>query len=85
MDGRSSGIPDLTRMSAEGHRDYDDVMLRGTRASKGMGSFAGLLSPGEIEAIHDYLIDLAWQHYESAQAEAQSRQATAPHTPKTDN
>ena len=84
MDGRSSGIPDLGRLSAEAHRDYDDVMLKGTLAGKGMGSFAGLLSPGEIEAIHDYLIDLAWQNYETAQAAGQLRQTTAPHTPKAD-
>jgi hypothetical protein len=50
-----------------------------------MGSFAGLLSAEEIEAIHVYLIDLAWQHYETAQAADQPRQATAPHTPKADN
>jgi hypothetical protein len=82
MDGRSSGIPDLSRLSAEAHRDYDEVMLKGSLAAKGMGSFAGLLSAEEIEAIHVYLIDLAWQNYATAQAAGQSRQATAPHTPK---
>jgi quinohemoprotein ethanol dehydrogenase len=84
MDGRSSGIPDLKRMSAEGHRDFNDVMLKGTLASKGMGSYSGLLSPDEIEAIHSYLINLAWQAYATAQTAEQSRQPTAPHTPKAD-
>ncbi len=83
MDGRSSGIPDLKRMSAAGHRDFNDVMLKGTLASKGMGSYSGLLSADEIETIHAYLIDLAWQAHE--QAAGQSRQPTAPHTPPTGN
>ncbi len=72
-------------MSADGHRDFNDVLLKGTLASKGMGNYSGLLSLDEVEAIHSYLIDLAWQAYEAAQAAAQSGQPAAPHTPKTDN
>jgi quinohemoprotein ethanol dehydrogenase len=85
MDGRSSGIPGLNRMTADGHRDFNDVLLKGTLASKGMGNYSDLLSLDEVEAIHNYLIDLAWQAYETAQAAAQSRKPEAPHTPKTDN
>jgi len=50
-----------------------------------MGNYSGLLSLDEVEAIHSYLIDLAWQAYDAAQAEEQSRQPAAPHTPKADN
>ena len=71
-------------MSAESHQDFNDVMLKGTLASKGMGSYSGLLSPDETEAIHSYLIDLAWQAYEAAQAEDEPRQPAAPHTPRAE-
>ncbi len=85
MDGRSSGIPDLRRLSAQAHQGFNDVMLKGTLADKGMASFSGLLTADEIEAIHSYLIDLAWRNYEAAQASSQSQKPSAPHTPKADN
>ncbi len=81
MDGRSSGIPDLRRMSAETHQAFDDIVLGGTRAAKAMGSFQGVLSEDEAEAVHSYLIELAWKTWETAQAD-KSRQPSAPHTPK---
>jgi quinohemoprotein ethanol dehydrogenase len=84
-DGRSAGIPDLRKLSAQAHQNFNDVMLKGTLASKGMGNFSGLLSPQEVEAIHSYLIDLAWQTYEAAQAANRDRQPAAPHTPKADD
>jgi len=85
MDGRSAGIPDLSRLSAEAHQNFDDVMLKGTLADKGMGNFSNLLSAQEVDAIHDYLIELAWRNYEAAQAGNPSGQPSAPHTPKVDH
>jgi len=66
MDGRSAGISDLRHMSAETHKEFNDILLDGIRADRGMGSFAELLTAEQIEAIHVYLINSAWQAYESA-------------------
>jgi len=57
-------IPDLRRMSAPTHAEFEDIVLRGIRAAKGMGSFAGVLSADDVQAIHAALVDSAWKEYE---------------------
>jgi hypothetical protein len=47
-----------------------------------MGSFKGLLSLEDVEAIHSYLIDQAWQSYEKSQLERNSDSQAPPHTPQ---
>ncbi len=64
-------------MSSEVHGQFNDILLRGTRASRGMGSFADLLSPDEVEAVHSYLIDLAWSTWESENPGAQPHKGSA--------
>jgi quinohemoprotein ethanol dehydrogenase len=59
------GVPDLRRMGRETHDEFHDIVLEGTRADRGMGSFAALLTPEQVSAIHAYLIDLAWRSHES--------------------
>jgi quinohemoprotein ethanol dehydrogenase len=70
-------IPDLRRMSAQTHAQFDDIVLRGTRASKGMGSFAHVLNAAEVKAIHSAIVDAAWRRYE----EAHPLPHSAPHAP----
>ncbi|MBM5812717.1 MAG: PQQ-dependent dehydrogenase, methanol/ethanol family [Gammaproteobacteria bacterium] len=81
MDGRSSGIPDLRRMTAETHAAFADVVLGGARAARGMGSFSGVLSAVEAEAVHSYLIELAWKTFEAGAASGQFHQPAADGTP----
>jgi quinohemoprotein ethanol dehydrogenase len=50
------GIRDLRQMTAATHREFNDILLRGTRAQAGMASFAGTLGPEDVEAIHAYVI-----------------------------
>jgi quinohemoprotein ethanol dehydrogenase len=50
------GIRDLRHMSAATHREFDDILLRGTRARAGMAGFADLLSSQDVAAIHAYVI-----------------------------
>lgn len=69
IDGRGSGIPDLKRMDETAHREFRDILLDGIRADRGMGNFSDLLSPEDVEALHVYLIDQAWQAWEK-QAQA---------------
>tara|TARA_R110002110_G_C13470525_1_gene721019 strand:+ start:137335 stop:139560 length:2226 start_codon:yes stop_codon:yes gene_type:complete len=64
IDGRGSGIPDLRLMSESTHREFAQILLEGTRAGRGMGNFADLLSSAEVEALHVYLIDEAWKLWE---------------------
>ncbi|MDH5172026.1 MAG: cytochrome c, partial [Gammaproteobacteria bacterium] len=64
IDGRGAGIPDLKRMSATTHAEFNDILLRGSRVDRGMGNFSDLLTPAEVESVHSYLIDQAWQAFE---------------------
>ncbi len=64
IDGRGSGIPDLRLMSAATHARFDAIVLEGALVDRGMGSFADLLSPADVDAIHAYLIGESWLQYE---------------------
>jgi quinohemoprotein ethanol dehydrogenase len=70
-------IPDLRRMSAQTHQQFEDIVLKGVRADKGMGSFAGLITPAEAQQIRAAVVESAWRAYEAAQDSPQS----APHMP----
>ena len=50
------GVKDLRFMTRETHAAFNDIVLKGLRADKGMASFADLLSPADVEAIHAYVI-----------------------------
>lgn len=70
-------VPDLRRMSAQTHAEFESIVLRGVRASKGMGSFAQVLSENEVRAIHGAMVDAAWREYEREHPVPHS----IPHTP----
>jgi quinohemoprotein ethanol dehydrogenase len=72
-------IPDLRWMNAETHQQFDDIVLKGVRAAKGMGSFAGLITPAGAQQIRAAVVDSAWRAYEAAQNTPQS----APHVPES--
>lgn len=76
----SGSIPDLRRMSADTLNSFTDIVLGGARASKGMGSFQGMLSLDEVEDIRAVLVDEAWRAYE-----ATPRLRAKPHTPDMDD
>lgn len=46
-------------MTRDAHAAFNDIVLKGIRADKGMASFASLLKPEEVEAIHAYVISRA--------------------------
>ncbi|ODP36316.1 PQQ-dependent dehydrogenase, methanol/ethanol family [Sphingomonas turrisvirgatae] len=50
------GVKDLRRMSRATHAEFKDIVLKGTRMEKGMVSFADVLSEGDTDAVHAYLI-----------------------------
>lgn len=59
-------VPDLSRMSAQAHKDFMAIVLKGTRATKGMGNFSGVLSPSDADLIHMFAIEQQWKNYEAA-------------------
>ncbi|HVN37945.1 MAG TPA: PQQ-dependent dehydrogenase, methanol/ethanol family [Myxococcota bacterium] len=57
---KSSGlVPDLRYASREVHERWSDIVLGGTRAAKGMASFADQLSDEDARAIHAYVVERA--------------------------
>jgi len=70
--GRSI-LPDLRRATPATHTLFKSIVLEGIYAAKGMGRFDDVLSAADAEALHDYVIDQAWQLKQSpAQASAQA-------------
>ncbi len=60
MAATSSGLhPDLRYAAREVHDGWNDIVLGGKRASRGMASFADLLSEEDSAAIHAYVISRA--------------------------
>jgi quinohemoprotein ethanol dehydrogenase len=55
-EARLSAYPDLYRMTVETHAAFDSIVLGGKLASRGMASFADVLTPEDVAAIHAYLV-----------------------------
>jgi quinohemoprotein ethanol dehydrogenase len=58
-----SVTPDLRNLSPGLHAAFKDIVLRGAVAPTGMEAFDDLLTEEDVEDIHAYLIDQAWQAY----------------------
>jgi quinohemoprotein ethanol dehydrogenase len=67
-DNAIGGVKDLRFMTAETHAQFNAIVLEGTRADKGMASFADILTPAQAEAIHAYLIARGNEDYQDAAA-----------------
>jgi quinohemoprotein ethanol dehydrogenase len=50
------GVKDLRQMTPGTHAQFNDIVLKGLRQDKGMASFAGLVAPDDVDAIHAWLI-----------------------------
>jgi quinohemoprotein ethanol dehydrogenase len=57
------GVKDLRQMTRETHGQFNDIVLKGLRVDKGMASFANLLSPEDVEAVHAYVISRAQEDW----------------------
>jgi quinohemoprotein ethanol dehydrogenase len=60
------GVKDLRFMTRETHTAFNDIVLKGIRADKGMASFANLISAADADAIHAYLISRAHEDWGAA-------------------
>ena len=63
-----SGVPDLRRMSAPAHATFNDIVLRGARRPLGMPQWDDVLDDDDADAMHAYLISIAWEAYRAQQA-----------------
>ncbi len=55
-DEARGGLKDLRRMSAQTHKDFQNIVIGGARKERGMLSFADVLTPAQAENIHRFLI-----------------------------
>jgi quinohemoprotein ethanol dehydrogenase len=67
--GRSV-IPDLRRMTPATHAMFDAIVRGGAYAPKGMARFDDVISAAELQNLHAYVIDQAWQMKASTPAPA---------------
>jgi quinohemoprotein ethanol dehydrogenase len=61
-------LPDLRRMSPATHGLFDNIVLEGAYAPKGMGRFDDVITPADADAIHAYITDQAWAAKTAASA-----------------
>ena len=54
-----AGVPDLRYASKQTHEQFEDIVLKGARADKGMPSFAKLLNAQQVKAIQAYVLSRA--------------------------
>jgi quinohemoprotein ethanol dehydrogenase len=50
-------------MTSDTRAQFKDIVLRGTRAQKGMVGFADQLSEADVEAIDAYVTARAWDDW----------------------
>lgn len=60
LDDASSGYPNLLRLTPAKHAIFDEIVLRGALAGRGMANFSQQLSEPDAHAIHAFLIDRAY-------------------------
>ncbi|HKX56111.1 MAG TPA: heme-binding protein, partial [Xanthomonadales bacterium] len=64
----SGRAPDLARMSTASHKEFPDILLKGTREVMGMPGFKELLSEEDVQALHAWAIDAAATRLKTAPA-----------------
>lgn len=60
--------PDLRRMNEATHASFNAIVLLGARRTRGMPQWDDVLNEEQSNAIHAFLIDLAWRGYNAQQA-----------------
>jgi quinohemoprotein ethanol dehydrogenase len=60
--------PDLRRMRPETHDAFKQIVLGGALINAGMPPWDDVLNPADADAIHAYLISIAWDAYNKQQA-----------------
>jgi glucose dehydrogenase len=61
-------IPDLRYMPETAHAEFRAVVLGGIRLDRGMPRFADVLSVEQVDAVHAYVIEKAWEKHRKVAA-----------------
>ncbi len=59
--------PDLRRLPPAAHTEFQQIVRGGILQVAGMPPWSGVLTAKQVDAIHDYVISLDWQAYNSQQ------------------
>ncbi|MDX2058441.1 MAG: PQQ-dependent dehydrogenase, methanol/ethanol family [Gemmatimonadales bacterium] len=65
LGGAASAYPDLTRLPADVHQRFRDIVLGGSLVKAGMASFADVLDEADADAVHAYLMAEQRRAYEA--------------------
>ncbi len=60
-----STVPDLRYLPRAGLADWNQVVIGGMLRKSGMPSYKGALSPGDARAIEAYVVEQAWNLYDT--------------------
>ena len=74
-------LPDLRRMAPATHQIFYDIVLNGAYVAKGMGRWDDVLTRGDAESIHAYIVDAAWAARRTASMGAGAPGPPSPGTP----
>ena len=61
-------VPDLRRMTPEKQAAFKDIVLHGLLRSRGMPQWDDVFSEADVNAIHAYVLSLAWKGYREQEA-----------------
>ena len=73
-------VPDLRKMSEQTHRMFNEIVLEGVLADRGMSNFSDRLSEADVNDIYAYINSRSWQDYklqEESKALTQSESQTS--------
>ena len=69
-----SALPDLRKMSPQSHRLFQDIVLNGILAERGMVGFANRFSAEDVDNIYAFVLARSWQDF-AAQEQAKAAAA----------
>ncbi|MBK8648452.1 MAG: PQQ-dependent dehydrogenase, methanol/ethanol family [Gemmatimonadetes bacterium] len=80
-DAQLSAYPDLHRLTPQVHAAFDSIVTGGTLQSSGMSSFADVFSPGDVQAIHAYVLREQRELWEEERKKSGAAPASPPDKP----
>jgi len=57
-------MPNLSMMSKPTHESFSDILLKGKLSYNGMADFSDILTPEDVEALHQFLISVQKEKFE---------------------
>lgn len=80
-EGQLSAYPDLHRLTPAVHAAFDSIVTGGKLQSMGMSSFADIFTPGDVQAIHAYVVREQRKLWDEERAKGRAQPAAKPDKP----